>query len=308
MNFIKRLLDSPLGWPFKRIMGYGNYYPGHPHSPVPSKRHRENIQYFQDCKGIELNINAQRELLNELVRYYADIPFSARPRPRAAYYYNNAYFSYSDAIIMYGMLRRFRPARIIELGSGYSSACIMDSCRSQGIDTELHCYDLDFERLDILLDKSGVTSEINRHRMDIRDIPLSDFASLVENDMLIIDSSHVSKYQSELHYLFFEVLPSLKPGVLIHLHDVFRYFEYPEEWIEDGIYWNEQYLLRAFLQYNRKFEIVYFSDLMENLYTDWFRENMPLCLAEHDRYLNGSKRARTITGVRGQSFWMRTAG
>ena len=128
---------------------------------------------------------------------------------------------------------------------------------------------------------------------------------MTESDVLFVDSSHVSKYASDVNYLLFNVLPKLKPGVLIHFHDVFKDFEYPREWLKEGIYWNEQYLLRAFLLNNKDYEIVYFSDFMEREYTEWFQENMPLCLEPHEKYQCGSLKNQFIQDIRGQSIWIR---
>ena len=80
--------------------------------------------------------------------------------------------------------------------------------------------------------------------------------TLEANDILFIDSSHVLKVGSDVHHLFAEVLPALKPGVYTHFHDIFFPFEYPYAWIQEGRYWTEAYALRAFLQFNTTFEIV----------------------------------------------------
>lgn len=66
----------------------------------------------------------------------------------------------------------------------------------------------------------------------------------------------MAKVGSDVNQIFFEILPRLKPGVYVHFHDIIYPFEYPEKWIEAAWYWNEAYLLRAFLQFNSSFEIV----------------------------------------------------
>lgn len=98
-------------------------------------------------------------------------------------------------------------------------------------------------------------------------LPVSFFSDLQENDILFIDSSHVSKTGSDVNYLFFEVLPSLSPGVLIHIHDVFLPFDYPIAWVLDsGISWNEQYILQAFMMYSKDFEVLFGSAFCEYAY------------------------------------------
>jgi hypothetical protein len=81
------------------------------------------------------------------------------------------------------------------------------------------------------------------------------FCGLEENDILFIDSTHVTKINSDVNKIIFEILPKLQKGVLIHFHDIFWPFEYPQTWIREGMFWNEAYILRAFLEYNNSFEI-----------------------------------------------------
>lgn len=83
---------------------------------------------------------------------------------------------------------------------------------------------------------------------------------------MFVDSTHVSKTGSDVNYLFFEIIPRLNPGVIIHLHDIFYPFEYPHKWLKQGMVWNELFLLRSFLQYNDNYEILYFQNMIEKLY------------------------------------------
>jgi hypothetical protein len=104
---------------------------------------------------------------------------------------------------------------------------------------------------------------------------MSNWRLLKANDILFIDSTHVSKTNSDVNYLFFEILPRLQTGVLVHIHDIFFPFDYPREWILEGRSWNEAYLLRAFLQYNPRFEIVLFNDYLQTLHWDSFARLLP---------------------------------
>jgi hypothetical protein len=111
----------------------------------------------------------------------------------------------------------------------------------------------------------------------VQEVPLATFAALGENDVLFIDSSHVSKIGSDVNRLYFDVLPALAPGVLIHIHDVAGNLEYPPEWFEEGRAWNEQYLLRAFLMNNTAYRIELFTAWLFNTRHEWFRTHLPLC-------------------------------
>src|SRR5207249_11413195 len=74
----------------------------------------------------------------------------------------------------------------------------------------------------------------------LQDVDIALFTRLQADDILFIDSSHVAKAGSDLLNLFFEVLPRLNPGTLVHFHDVFNRFEYPAAWLREGRAWNEQ--------------------------------------------------------------------
>ena len=107
---------------------------------------------------------------------------------------------------------------------------------------------------------------------------LSVFDALSANDILFVDSTHVSKTGSDVNHLFFEILPRLASGVLVHLHDIFFPFEYPQDWVLGGRSWNEIYMLRAFLQYNNAFRIVFMNTFLEHFHESRFADRMPLCL------------------------------
>ena len=92
----------------------------------------------------------------------------------------------------------------------------------------------------------------------VQDVPLNMFEKLQKGDILFIASSHVCKTGSDVNFLYFEILPRLKSGVMIHIHDIFLPFEYPVEWVlDENRSWNEQYLLRALLMYSDTFRVFF---------------------------------------------------
>jgi hypothetical protein len=109
-------------------------------------------------------------------------------------------------------------------------------------------------------------------------VGLDPFLALERNDILFIDSSHVVKIGSDVNFLLGEVLPRLRPGVYVHVHDIFYPFEYPEAWIAEGRVWGEAYALKAFLTFNATFEIVLFNTYLERFHREIFEREMPLCL------------------------------
>jgi hypothetical protein len=111
---------------------------------------------------------------------------------------------------------------------------------------------------------------------------------LTANDILFIDSSHVSKAGSDVNHIVFELLPRVQAGVLVHFHDVLYPFEYPKEWFKLGVSWNEPYLLRAFLQYNDQFAIMFWNDFVMRFHADTIQQLMPLCLCRPSFGVGGS--------------------
>lgn len=190
------------------------------------------------------------------------------------YRYNNPGLSPGDAIGLHCMLRILSPKRVLEVGSGYTSAVMLDTNEFYlNNQVKLKFIEPYPSLLKSLLKPSD---EIELLPMRLQDVSLNTFEELEEGDILFIDSTHVSKIGSDVNYLFFDILPRLKRGVYIHLHDIFYPFEYPKEWIFSGRIWNELYLLRAFLQNNNDYKILFFQNMMEKKHMDKFLEKWPL--------------------------------
>jgi predicted O-methyltransferase YrrM len=172
-------------------------------------------------------------------------------------------------------MRLFCPKRVIEVGSGFSSALMLDvNDRFLNGQTEFTFIDPNGERLNEVL-RPNDFSKARIIAQAVQRVPLSIFQELQANDILFIDSSHVSKAGSDVNYLYFEVLSRLAPGVLVQVHDVFWPFEYPCDWIREGRAWNEAYLLRAFLSFNANFEIVFWAPYAAERWRDLIASRMP---------------------------------
>ena len=105
----------------------------------------------------------------------------------------------------------------------------------------------------------------------VQEVEREVFMQLEPNDILFIDSSHVVKTGSDVNFLLFKILPILKPGVLIHFHDIHYPFEYPQSWVLNGFGWNETYFIKAFMMYNSKFEVLFFTDYLEKEHSIHFK-------------------------------------
>ena len=119
----------------------------------------------------------------------------------------------------------------------------------------------------------GLTQLIEK---PVQEVPVREFEKLEENDILFIDSSHVLKINSDVHYEYLEIFPKLKPGVIIHIHDIFLPMEYPSQWLNDRHwFWNEQYLLQAFLTFNNNFEVLHAGHYLSKTYGDEMKSFSP---------------------------------
>ena len=220
----------------------------------------------------------QLELAGIFARdYYADQPFRERKTEGVTYFFDNEAFCHSDAIMLYCVLRHFRPRQIVEVGSGFSSCVMLDTNRLF-LQNAIRCTFIDPYPLvlDSLTKENHPDLAIIPKR--VQDVPAGVFGQLEAGDVLFIDSSHVSKVGSDVNHIFFNILPVLRAGVLIHFHDVFYPFEYPEEWVLNGRSWSEAYLLRAFLEFNSAFRIELFPNYLIHFHRDFFQTHMPLCL------------------------------
>ncbi|MFC1837839.1 class I SAM-dependent methyltransferase, partial [Thermodesulfobacteriota bacterium] len=263
----------------EKSLWFYRYYPGHYGSTIPSGRFiKENETELFTSKvrldGIDLNESRQFELLQEFVSYYPEFTPSENKISSQRYYYNNAMFGFNDGFVLSSFLRKFKPAKVIEIGSGFSSALMLDTAESLSHATDfvfIDPYTDNFENLQLNVSQSNY--KIIRN--PIQDIDLDLFSELHENDILFVDSSHVLKIGSDLSYIFFSILPSLQKGVIVHIHDIWWPYEYPLFMINEGRIWNEIYFVRSFLQYNSAFEILCYNSFLEWKHKDYIKDSMP---------------------------------
>lgn len=268
--------------PFLKFVAPGHYY-----SPLPDGEavYRDAAKLFdrsrKELPGIDLQVESQLARLREWAPLHDATEFPAEKIPGRRWYAKNGYFTYGDGVILACILRATKPRRVLELGSGFSSALMLDVDQHYlGGQTEWTFVDPDPSRIDELL------RDTDRSRATIlqslaQDLPMERFQELEAGDILFIDSSHVVKIGSDVLYLFCEVLPRLKPGVLIHVHDICWPFEYPQTWLERGRAWNEAYFLRALLMHQRTYEIYCFGSYLETHHRDALSQHLPKSLLDH---------------------------
>ena len=284
-RLIKALLDklTYIKQLYRQVQKQGRYPAGHYYSPIPDKD--EVLAYIDSKKpllkklpGVNLNEENQLKLLHEYLQYYKELPFPEKRKQDCRYYYENSWYSYSDAIFLYSFLRKHKPKRIIEIGSGFSSAVILDTTeRFFSQRPEITFIEPYPDRLKSLF-KSHDENQVRIIEKKVQEVPNELFLSLESGDFLFIDSSHVVKSGSDLQFLFFDILPLLPSGIFVHFHDVFYPFDYPSELLKKGNYWNENYFLRAFLSYNCEWGIYFFNTFAAFAFNDFIQDKMSLCV------------------------------
>jgi hypothetical protein len=230
--------------------------PGHFYSPLTSESDARRALGHRGTIPGGVNLREHDQLiLAGLLR-----PVLAEPLPGPRYVAGNRMFAAADAALYRAILRHVRPARIVEAGSGYSTAVALDEAGRDPAfgGLELTCIEPYPERLLGLL-RPGDRDRLTLLRQPVQDVPFAVYEGLGAGDILFVDSTHVVKPGSDVARLVLEVFPRLAPGVVVHVHDMFWPFTYPDAWLREHRDWTEAYLVHAFLSGNADWEILLFS-------------------------------------------------
>ncbi|RJQ53938.1 MAG: class I SAM-dependent methyltransferase [Nitrospiraceae bacterium] len=273
--------------------------PAHFYTPIPElevvRKDDSWDSRLHEAPGIDLNVNLQQELLNVIFPRFTgeyDFPLDREEAGSPAdFHFNNGMFANTDAEVYYGMLRHFRPRRIIEVGAGRSTQICCAAVGRNAGETGVRAQISIVEPYPNEMILGPLAGKIEMLRSKVEDVGPDFFTRLEENDVLFIDSSHVVKSAGDVNYLFLEVLPRLNPGVVVHIHDIRIPYEVPRLFlVEQARFFTEQYLLQAFLIGNNDFEILWGTYFMT--------QNFPGKVASVFR----SSRCGTYAGG---SFWIR---
>ncbi len=230
--------------------------PFHYHEPAVNPRDlRYSLGDERQLPALDLNVTEQLELLSRF-HYGAELTgFPLRATEPRRFAYHNGTFEVGDAELFYDMIRHFKPARILEIGSGFSTLIAREAIAQNNREhPDYSCDHVCVEPFENpWLERSG--ARIVRQRVE--DVGVGLFDPLAEADILFIDSSHVIRPQSDVLFEYLELLPRLKRGVLVHIHDIFTPRDYPASWVlGKRRLWNEQYLLEAFLSFNSQYRVL----------------------------------------------------
>jgi predicted O-methyltransferase YrrM len=270
MSIIRRALGRVLTSQktFELFQKFGlHLVPNHFYSPIPDTRDLGARAALWDREsplaGVDMNEGRQLEMLELFQRFQAECNFPLeRTDNPDEYFIRNGGFGFMSAAVLHAMVRHFTPARIIEVGSGFSTRVSARALRSNHDDghpgelTAIEPYPSEALR-------SGFDGLSRLVTQKVEDVDLEFFDVLEEGDILFIDSSHVVRTGGDVNYLYLEVLPRLNKGVVIHIHDIFFPLEYPKDWvIGNRRFWTEQYGLQMFLAFNSAFRVLWCGSLM----------------------------------------------
>ena len=257
--------------------------PGHYYSPVVDpvlagpyveQRSRETVE---DLSGVTIDKDRMVEFWLQHSAFMQRSSFPDTIQMSHRYYFNNGFYGPGDGTILRMMIGAYRPRKIIEIGSGFSTACMLDTLDEIGArnNTEITCIEPFTERLKTIM-RASDSQRLAIIEKPVQEIGLDVFCNLQAGDILFIDSTHVLKTGSDVHYELFYILPRIAPGVLVHFHDIHFPFEYPKEWLNGRNFsWNEVYAVHAFLMFNDQFKIVFYNDYFAKYSKELIKTTFP---------------------------------
>jgi len=296
-ELVRRFGESPI---CARTRGVPSFWPaGHYYSPVvdPTSVHGYVMKHraagLDGLAGIATDLPAMEALW---ARHTAALGALDLPRardPDRRFMLEGSPFPAGDAASLFLMMREHRPKRILEVGSGFSTAAALDFAERLALDPfTMRCVEPYPDLLKSLL-RDGDAARVELIEKPVQDVSAEEgVARLAPGDFLLIDSTHVLKTGSDVHHEIFTWLPRVPAGVLVHFHDCPFPFEYPDLWIMGRNYsWNEAYAVRAFLMFNQSFRIEFWASLLRTRLGRALGEASP-CHAENV----------------GSSLWLRRVG
>ncbi|MFT6664038.1 MAG: putative O-methyltransferase YrrM [Porticoccus sp.] len=207
--------------------------------------------------GIDLNEAGQLAFIrglgftNELIT----LDLAVKKESIAPFFIDNKTFNAGDADFLYQILRFLKPKKLVEIGSGNSTKMARSAMLKNRAETAVDYRHICIEPYEQPWLDSLESIEVIRQRVE--NVGLDLVAELQAGDLLFIDSSHVIRPQGDVLTLYLDILPRLKPGVYVHVHDIFTPRDYLKDWVVDDVrLWNEQYLLEALLSNSRRYEVV----------------------------------------------------
>ena len=239
-----------------------NYY-----LPIPEAAELNDKPWARESEmvGVQINEKQALQLLENVSPYLAEFrqrfPLNGNLETTGFYLLNGSFMAI-DAHIYYSLIRHFGPQRIVEIGSGFSTLVAAAACLQNGYEKQLTPRLTAIEPYPAAYLRDGFNGLSELIEKKVQDVDWDIFTSLQANDILFIDSTHALRAGGDVQLEFCEILPRLAPGVLVHVHDISLPRAYPRVYFDNHLYWNEQYLLQAFLTFNERFEVIWPGNYM----------------------------------------------
>lgn len=233
---------------------------------VPVRRHyydpyvdasllKTPLHEARDLPGVDWNVAGQLTLLSHMTFSDELSRYRSKAKSGRCFHFENGSFESGDAEFLYQFVRLKKPKRVVEIGSGYSTLIVRDALtENRREDPSRICEHVCIEPFEMpWLEEAGVKTV----RALVENVSMSLFESLDSGDLLFIDSSHVIRPQGDVLAEYLRILPRLKVGVYVHIHDVFSPRDYPADWVLGRMwFWNEQYLVETMLSHGSSWEVV----------------------------------------------------
>ena len=235
------------------------------YNPIPDINDLEKRKIWRkksDLNGINFNVDFQLKFLKTLGQEFSkecNWPYFSKD-PRKFHLDNSVPFSFGCAAYTHSIIRKYKPKKIIEFGSGYSSKVISSAIEKNKLENSINCNYTIIDPYPSDLIKNNKLKNITKlYEEKAENININLFKNLKKDDILFIDSSHMVRTGSDVNYAILDILPILHNGVIIHFHDIPMPYEYNKIYFTNSnfrVFWTESYLLQAFLINNNKVEII----------------------------------------------------
>jgi hypothetical protein len=225
-----------------------------PLNDVPFLREHPELWLEEEIPAeVEWDLDGQLELLRTLHRYtgeLSEVPHEAAGPGR--FHWGNEVFPSGDASAYYGIVRHLQPRRVIEVGAGWSTLVLKMALEANDRSCEVTLIEPDLKRE--VVGELSAGWQVEERPLQLADLAV--FEDLGPQDVVFYDGSHCVRTASDVNWMFFQVLPRLAPGVWIHVHDLSWPRDYSAIWVlDEGLTWNEQYLVQAFLMGNASYRV-----------------------------------------------------
>jgi len=258
-----------------------NLCPNHYYSPIPNAARltAKTLDARSELVGLDWRKEQQIEFLRKVCsRFrpeYEHFPIKQTSVPHE-FFLDNGAFGKVDAEVLHSMIRHYQPRRVIEIGSGCSTLVTAAALEMNRVQNGRESRFTAIEPHPGPLFRSPIPGLTELLQLPLEAVDLNLFQELGENDVLFIDSTHAVKSGGDVNQIYLEILPRLRAGVVIHVHDIFLPAEYPKQWLlEEHVFWTEQYLLQAFLMFNREFEVLWGGSYMHLEHSDELMRHFP---------------------------------